>query len=279
LASLRLRPSSERLANFTEDKTPDLPCRFRNGAIKFSEFCRIGVKAEQPTWLIYGDSHAWSAYAAFDKWLKDTSQSAIFMFREACPPLTGIHLFLDPACFEFNNEMFQFLGKAPYIENVLLVSTWLQAREGLLGSSEFVASSSEESISLFKQRFLATVAELKRLGKRVVIWEPVPGTTRNTPEALATAYPNEDYRSLEFTTQQYLGRFDFFFEALAQSRGSIDATVSPSQALCGTGYCSATINKNPAYFDNGHLAASAYDFWAGILASSIPNMNLIKDRN
>jgi peptidoglycan/LPS O-acetylase OafA/YrhL len=274
----RYDPEVARLASFTKDRTPDLPCGFRNGTIKFNDFCRIGVKAGQPTWLIYGDSHAWAAYAAFDKWLKDTVQSGVFMFREACPPLTGIHLFLDPACFEFNGEMFHFLDKAPYIENVLLVSTWLQAREGLLGPSESVPSSSEESISLFKQRFLATIAELKRLGKHVVIWEPVPGAIRNVPEALATAYPNEDHRSLEFTKQQYLARFDFFFEVLAQSRGSIDATVSPSQALCGTGYCSATINKNPAYFDSGHLTASTYDFWASILASSIPNKNSIKGR-
>jgi peptidoglycan/LPS O-acetylase OafA/YrhL len=273
----RYDPEVARLANFTNDRTPDLPCRFLNGTIKFNDFCRIGVKAEQPAWLIYGDSHAWAAYAAFDKWLKDTGQSGVFMFREACPPLTGIHLFHDSACFEFNDEMFRFLGKAPYIENVLLVSTWLQAREGLLGTSESVASSSEESMSLFKQRFLATAAELKKLGKHVVVWEPVPGAKRNTPEALATAYPNKDYRSLEFTKQQYLARFDFFFEALAQSKGSIDATVSPSQALCGTGYCSATINENPAYFDNGHIAASTYEFWASILASSIPNMDSTKE--
>jgi hypothetical protein len=147
---------------------------------------------------------------------------------------------------------------------------WLQPREGLLNTSEAVAGSSADSISLFKRQFLATVVELKNLGKYVVIWEPVPGTKRSAPEALAMAYSGRNVQSLEFTKEQYFGRFDFFFEALDQSKAFIDATVSPSRALCRTGSCSATIDGNPAYFDNSHITASAYEFWAEVLASSIP---------
>ncbi len=132
----RYDPQAVRLANFANDRTADLVCQFRKGTIDPSNFCRIGVKVGQPTWLIYGDSHAWAAYAAFDKWLMDRGQSGLFIFRQACPPIIGVHLFHDPGCFEFNEEIRSFLEKSPYIENVLLVSTWLQAREGLLSNSE-----------------------------------------------------------------------------------------------------------------------------------------------
>jgi peptidoglycan/LPS O-acetylase OafA/YrhL len=266
----RYDPKAVRLANFASDRTADLVCQFRKGTIDASSFCRIGVKVGQPIWLVYGDSHAWAAYAAFDKWLMDRGQSGLFIFRQACPPIIGVHLFHDPGCFEFNEEMQSFLAKTPFIKNVLLVSTWLQAREGLLSNSESIASSDNESISLFEQQFLATVVKLKQLGKHVVIWEPVPGTKRNAPFALAAAYP-KDSRSIEFTEEQYRARFDFFFEALDRSKRVIDATVSPSEALCSSGYCSATIDGNPAYFDNGHIASSNYVFWAGVLASSVPS--------
>ena len=265
----RYPPEAVRLAGFTNDKIGDLPCEFQKGKIDTASFCKIGLTAHAPTWLVYGDSHAWAAFAAFDKWLSNSGQSGLFIFRHSCPPLEGIHLVHDPGCFEFNNEVLGFLSKSQEIKNVLLVSTWLQAREGFLTTSENVVPSSTESIALFKRQFLATVTQLKKQGVRVVIWEPVPGAKRSVPQALAGAYPGKDGES-EFTTAQYLSNYDFFFDALLQARELVDATVSPSRALCGSGFCASTIGGNPAYFDNSHIAASTSDFWAGILTSSIP---------
>lgn len=266
----RYAPEAIKLAGFAADKTEELPCQFKAGKIDLASFCRIGAAATKPTWLIYGDSHAWAAYGAFDKWLNSTGQSAFFIFRHSCPPLQGIHLVHNGGCFEFNNGVIDFLSRSPEIKNTLLVSTWRQAREGFLTTSETITLPREESIALFKRQFPATVAHLKKMGLRVVIWEPVPGAKQNVPEALAKAYPNRPpHQSLEFTSQQYRSTFDFFFEALEQSRPQIDATLSPSKALCQTGSCSATIEGQPAYFDNNHLAASASEFWSRFLMISI----------
>ncbi|MEH2628594.1 peptidoglycan/LPS O-acetylase OafA/YrhL [Bradyrhizobium sp. AZCC 1719] len=267
----RYAPEAIKLAGFAADKTGELTCQFKTGKIDLANFCRIGAADTKPTWLIYGDSHAWAAYGAFDKWLSASGQSAFFIFRHSCPPLQGIHLVHNPGCFEFNNEVLDFLNRSPEIKNILLVSTWLQARGGFLTTSETMTLPRVESIALFKRQFLATVANLKQMGMRVVIWEPVPGAKQNVPEALAKAYPKRPLpQSLEFTSQQYQSTFDFFFEALEQSRPQIDATVSPSKVLCLTGSCSATIEGRPAYFDNSHLAASASEFWSRFLTISIP---------
>jgi len=266
----RFHPEAVRLANFAKDRTPDLRCQFHKGKIDIASFCRIGRAATAPTWLIYGDSHAWAAYAAFDKWLQGIGEAGLFIFRHSCPPLEGVHLVRSPECFEFNNEVLDFVDRSAEIRNVLLVSTWVQAREGLLTTSENLVLSKVESVALFKRQFRATVAQLKRHGLRVNIWEPVPGTRHSAPQALARSYPNNGQLSLEITKAQYLSNFDFFFDTLEQSKDLIEATVSPSAALCGTGICSATIDGDPAYFDNGHIAASTYNFWAEILAKSIP---------
>lgn len=258
-----------RLASFVNDKTQDLPCQFKRGTVDLSSFCKIGRTAKPPTWLIYGDSHAWAAYAAFDKWLARSEQSALFIFRPSCPPLLGIHRVHDPGCFEFNNQVLGFLNKAPEINNVLLVSTWLQAREGFLTTSEAVTLSGAESIALFKRQFIATISLLKKRGMGVVIWEPVPGARRSVPLALAHAYPDKNSKLLEITEDQYFSTFDYFFDSLNQGRDLIDATVSPAKALCRAGICSSRIGADPAYFDGGHITASASDFWAAVLASSI----------
>ncbi|KRR27867.1 hypothetical protein CQ14_08485 [Bradyrhizobium lablabi] len=266
----RYAPEAIKLAGFAADKTGELPCQFKSGKIDLASFCKIGAADTKPTWLIYGDSHAWAAYGAFDKWLNTRGESAFFIFRHSCPPLQGIHLVHNRGCFEFNNEVLEFLNRSPEIKNTLLVSTWLQAREGFLTTSETVSLPKEEAIALFKRQFPATVAHLRRMGLRVVIWEPLPGAKQSVPEALAKAYPNKPLtESLEFTSQQYRSKFDYFFDVLEQSEPSIEATVSPSRALCRTGSCSATIEGRPAYFDNSHLAASTSEFWSQLLTISV----------
>jgi hypothetical protein len=268
-APQRYPAEAVRLASFVNDKTQDLPCQFKRGTVDLSSFCKIGMTAKPPNWLIYGDSHAWAAYAAFDKWLTRSEQSALFIFRPSCPPLQGIHRVHDPGCFEFNNQVLGFLGRSPEIKNVLLVSTWLQAREGFLTTSETVTLSSAESIALFKRQFVATVRQLKKMGARIVIWEPVPGTKQSAPQALARAYPDRNSKFLEIKEDEYFSTFDYFFDSLDQSRTSIDATVSPTKVLCEAGICSSMIGADPAYFDGSHITASASDFWAAVLASSI----------
>jgi peptidoglycan/LPS O-acetylase OafA/YrhL len=265
----RFSPEAIRLASFADDKTGDLPCQFGNRKIGDASFCRIGTTEITPTWLIYGDSHAWAAYPAFDAWLKKRNQAGLFIFRQACPPLLGIHLLHDEKCFAFNSYVMDFLDASPAIANVMLVSTWIQAREAILSNSEAVALVQRESIALFKSQFVETLTHLKSRDKRIIIWEPLPGAKKNVPLSLAKAYPRKVDHALLFTKREYEMTFDYFFEALNDSRFLIEQTVSPSKSLCGSGNCSVTFDNRPLYFDNSHIAASSWEYWVRLLEDSV----------
>ena len=136
-----------RLANYVNDKTEPLEeCDFAGQPINSqTSFCQIGIADGNPTWLIYGDSHAWAAHAAFDKWLKLNSQAGLFIFRHSCPPLKGVHLFGDKdECFAFNREVTHFIESNTYLRNIVLVSTWRQAIEGRLSISSQILATKEE---------------------------------------------------------------------------------------------------------------------------------------
>lgn len=101
-----------RIMSYANDKTPTLTkCEFKDKTtLRNSDFCTIGTPGKEPDWLIYGDSHAWAGHDAFDKFLKLKGSAGLFMFRHACPPVNGIHLFKDKGkCLDFNKEISNFL--------------------------------------------------------------------------------------------------------------------------------------------------------------------------
>ena len=71
----RFPPEVARLAAFVNDRAPPLTeCEFGDRSTTLSP-CAIGAPGVSPIWLVYGDSHAWAAHAAFDQWLKSPPRS------------------------------------------------------------------------------------------------------------------------------------------------------------------------------------------------------------
>ncbi|WP_213773861.1 acyltransferase family protein [Bradyrhizobium sp. dw_78] len=254
------------LAAYTDDKTPPLTqCEFSHQSLNsITDLCMIGSNTA-PRWLIYGDSHAWAGYQAFDIWLKRTKQSAVFMFQHSCPPLRGVHLYHDQdRCFNFNEQIFNVLAKSPAISKVLLVSIWRQGKDGIATSKDIVPTQASASV-LFKEAFPKTVADLKALGKDVYIWEPLPGAREDVPIFMARAAMMHLNRELEFSRDEYLSDFSFFFDVLNSLRTQVSGRLSSSRALCGSGICMASLDGKPLYFDTNHPTASSAEFWADLL--------------
>lgn len=265
-----------RLASFVRDKTDDMPeCEFQGKPLADeSQFCRIGAKGVKPDWLIVGDSHAWAAHAAFDNWLADQGKAGLFMFRNACPPINGIHVFQDKGlCHAFNSAVTGFLEHSSSIQNVLLVSTWRQAIEGRISTRSDLRLPKDESVRLFEASFSKTLQHLHQKGKNIYIWEPVPGARREVPLALAKAAIGHSFKDMEKTRSEYLLEFEFFFQSLERQRPFIVQSFSPSQVLCGSGKCKVTVNGNPLYYDNAHVTKSSADFWASMLKEQFRQKN------
>ncbi len=259
-----------RMASYTNDKTPLLTeCQFRGKAnLVEQDFCQLGVSGVEPKWLIYGDSHAWAAYSVFNEWLTERNQSGLFIFQHSCPPVIGVHLFRDKGnCFRFNKGVAEFLKKRPDLENLFLVSIWRQAIGARLTSSSDTLFTRQESVKLFEEKFVSTIEFYSGLGKKVFIWEPVPGAKRKVPLSLARDALTGKSSEIRFRREAYLADYDFFFRALKKVSHLIELSFSPSKALCGDGYCDVVVEGRPVYFDTNHITKSMAKFWVDQLSS------------
>jgi peptidoglycan/LPS O-acetylase OafA/YrhL len=257
-----------RLASFVNDRTdPLIECESIPQSIESAKMsCRLGVSGEKATWLIYGDSHAWAAQAAFDKWLKLKGESGLLVFHHACPPVIGIHFIFDTkgSCFQFNQSAARFIESNPGIINIVLVSTWKWPTEGLLNAAG-TPLTKKDSLQFFTDSFLRTIEHLYGLGRHVYVWEPVPGGRKSVPLALADAALRHRPANIEFDLAEYLSDNRLFFDALSKSRSWIQGTYSPAHTLCSTGRCIVERDGIPLYFDNAHVTKSSVDVWVKVL--------------
>ena len=268
----RFPPEVVRLASYVDDKPEPLTeCEYLSRSeIVALDTCHLGAAMTNPTWLIYGDSHAWAAHAAFDRWLRKKNQAGLLVFRHACPPLTGLH-FTDTGdgCFEFNQAVNRFIVSHPGFLHIVLVSTWKWPVDGGLISASHALLTPRESIQLFTDRFMQTIEHLHSLNLEVYVWEPVPGARENVPFGLARAAWLHKPSNLEIDLGKYRSDNYLFFDALSKSRRWITASYSPSKLLCGTGTCAVEQDGKPLYSDNGHITNSTADIWVQVLQSGL----------
>ncbi|MBR0995459.1 acyltransferase [Bradyrhizobium japonicum] len=256
------------LAAFAADRPPPMPeCEHQNGTLP-SAVCIIGSQSVVPTWLVYGDSHAWAARAAVELWLRRSGQSAFFMFQHSCPPIRGVHLYHDnDACFAFNESAFALLEREPNIKNVLLISIWRQPMKDLTISSD-VPPTPKTSQEIFARQIKASLENMVSMNKHVFIWEPIPTATSNVPQALARIAAGRFNPDTAISERRYRREFSFFFDAENANSALISGIFSPAKVLCHE-VCDIQIDGKPAFFDNNHIAASGAGFWADRLSEQI----------
>ena len=260
------------LASKVDDRPPTIDhCEYRQGSAAFAgDYCRVGDLSHEPEWFVYGDSHAWASYSIFDAWLKKNKKSAFFAFRNSCPPITGVYLFKGgDECYQFNQAVTQFVASSKQVNNVFLVSTWIQAKEGLLTPSANQFLGSQGSMQLFNKQFSETLSSYQNGGVNVYVWEPVPGALANVPRAMALQEMGRSNVKLERTLEEYRANYDFFFEALKQNQQRITKQFSPSLVLCEQNNCKVSLDGQPLYIDNNHIANSSAGFWVEALSQQI----------
>jgi peptidoglycan/LPS O-acetylase OafA/YrhL len=262
-------------ANQANERTPPLAaCEFKVGRLlNTGPECHIGVPGVTPTWMIYGDSHAWAGQPEFDAWLRLRGEAAVFGFCHSCPPLVDIHLPHDQgACAGFNAAVMDFLARSPQIRSVALVSTWLQAAEGILTGKPDELPTMAGSLAVFERQLGTTLDRLANLDKRVMMWDPVPGARGNVPQAMAraalkskSAEPN-----LRLALTEYRERYAFYDRAMARHADKVWFRFSPADVLCTSGSCNVVHGGQSLYFDNGHVSTGSAVLWARELFNRVP---------
>lgn len=269
----RFPPAAVRLVQFADDKVPALTeCQFEIGSRFDAGFgCVLGVTSQKPTWLIVGDSHAWAAHEALDRWLKLSGATAKFAFRHSCPPLQGISLVADKGvCAAFNDEIRSYLSHSDSIKHVLLISTWRQFIEGRITDRDtgHVVDVANDSAA-FKKIFYQNFSWLREHGKTSHLWEPLPGARASVPETLARDYVRGAPAEIRHSLADYQADYRFLFEAIRNESELIDCRYSPSKFLCASGWCDVVIDGVPLYFDNAHMSKSSWPKWLQVLQNPI----------
>lgn len=269
----RVPAEAARLEAFVNDRTPLLnACQFRQGwTLPPAVECRIGDPAAEPTWVVFGDSHAWAGSAAYSRWLSQKGEAGWLVFKHGCPPLLGVHMVSDHTdeCHNFNRDVYDWLARSPGLSGVLMVSTWLQASEGGLATSAGQDIDRTRSLTVFDRQLGASLERLKEARKQVWLWGPVPGAKAAVPHALALAAWRGSVADLAFTRVQHQQQFAFFYDTVARHRAQIDQVVVPGDVLCASGHCRvSTDDGSPLYFDNAHAAASPSEAWRQVIDGS-----------
>lgn len=257
------------LASHVTDTAPHIEqCNYKDKASYSAEdFCKIGTADKAPTWVVIGDSHARAIRPAFDLWLKKRGETGLFMYRHACVPLMGVDQFRsNGTCRRYNDNIYKYLLAQDHLENVVLISTWLQIPEGGLTPDAHVKLTPAESLALFRKQFPVTMQRLKAAGKKTFVWAPIPTAKGDVSKTLALADDFEQaQRDLEYTREEYTERFAFFFAETKTSSSSIHKVLSPADALCSSGRCRVYLEDRPVYSDAGHVTYSSSAYWAKIL--------------
>lgn len=266
----RLPAQAVKLERAMLDRSPPLDaCRYEpRRTWPPDRACRLGASDAEPSWVVFGDSHAWAGHASFDRWLAQRGESGWLVFNHECPPLSGVHLSGDQIdlCKRFNDATYAWIERSTQLNNVLLVSAWRQVEEGLLASSVTQAFDAERSRALFDQSFRASLLRLSTHGKRAHVWGPVPGARTDVPQSLARAAWRGNAADVRWTTAEHRAQFAFLYDAVQRERGLITSFVDSSLALCASGRCEVAHDGEPLYFDNAHVSASTAAHWAKVLA-------------
>jgi peptidoglycan/LPS O-acetylase OafA/YrhL len=234
--------------------------------------CPIGQKGGEPSFVLWGDSHALVLQTAVDISASQHGATGLQVFQMGCAPLAGVGRMHYPTCISFNDFLLTELPAHPKIRTVILAARWSMAADGRHYKTEpgqfaqlFEGSQRDTSAGnrrLFEAGLTRTVRQLLALGRRVVLVEPIPEIGYDVPASYVAAWK----RGRDLTSIIAPSRAEYdernqvvqtLFEALSKEPGV--QIVRVADRLCGTGICRVLDpdSGQVLYLDDNHLSVVA----------------------
>lgn len=216
-----------------------------------------------PKMLVWGDSHAMHLVPG----LKDAEGGIGQATRSACGPFLGIAPFLDvsavysrdaaKACIKFNDSVAKYLATDTSIEVVVLAAALSLYRPHVLlmdrDGNERPATAAEVANAA-----MATAAEVRKLGKRLVIVGSPPWGAFNigacTERVSAGLLSLGAFADCRVSVERYKASSapEIALLATISEQARIPA-VRLSDFLCRNQSCETMIEGGPLYLDDAHL--------------------------
>ncbi len=238
--------------------------------------CVYGAMDVTPTWALWGDSHASSLVAPLGALAAQHGTALRFYGMSGCMGLPGAVASGRPeACEAFNQAVMAELRARAEITTIVLMSRHagyvlpllpshgLQdaARENLveatLNNPSHSLKTQAEKLAYFGTGLQSLLEELVGMGKRVVLFYPVPEPGRDVPSLLAmAALRGQDPAQITTPRQRHDTRvapITAALDALDPRRGEL-VRVRPDAVLCDDTACHTYMDGKALYYDDHHLS-------------------------
>ncbi len=244
--------------------------------------CTLGLSAS-PTFLLWGDSHAAALAPGIDSAALRTHAAGYQAHKSGCPPLVGVEVrwtsFPNLAsCAAFNQDVLRYIGSRPALRTIILASRWAMFASGhgygvnadstiALSATYQIDAGSETAADLFRLGLDRTVRQLRALGRRVVLVDPIPEVGYEVPEALFIAQrTGRDVNDLIGPTpEQYRARNRIVLDVLNRFRGVHDVReIDVAQRMCTARRCTVSVSGRPLYQDDQHLSLDGSQYLSGL---------------
>lgn len=230
--------------------------------------CRIGAADMDPTFVLWGDSHAYAMASVVSDVARDSGWSGLFAGSGGCAPLLGVSRTARRAfpCEAFNDRVVDLIRRDQTLTTVILVSRWTLTADGRRylnesGADTFVRDSQSqeaglaENAAVFRRGMERTLAALRDAGKRIVVVGPVPEIGFDVPTTLARNLWFKRGFEIEPGREAFFTRQRLVLDTLQDlQRQSMFVLLQPHQVLCDTARCKTGSNDRPLYVDDNHLS-------------------------
>ncbi|HEY1632955.1 MAG TPA: acyltransferase family protein [Rhizomicrobium sp.] len=236
--------------------------------VRAGKLCRIGDVSREPSFILWGDSHAGSIIPAVDAVARKEHRSGLFAATDSCPPLLGVTRPDAWKCKAFNDAVIG-LALKPAIKDVILDARWAKNAEGtsygdeppgriLIYDAGGRGADAASTHDVFLRGLTRTVETLHVAKKKVILIGSAPEIGWAVPQVLAKLRLRGETRTLNLPLETHLARQRTVMQDFALMKITYGVEiVDPTDVLCDASYCRVMQGDAPLYRDEHHLSGTA----------------------
>lgn len=228
---------------------------------------RIGRYDAQPSFMVFGDSHASALASAFDNAADSLGISGFITGASGCTPLLGIYALRKDQeihnCNALNARVYDYV-RDHHIENLFLVARWSYYTDGDYYETKFShiglaaddIKSKERSREAFAYGVQKTAEDYEKIGTHIYVVDQVPQQLYTAEDAYINIIKTGGAQT---TLERYSVPKDKHLHLQAFSRSSLrnlskTPPINFDDSFCDDTVCRIGTLEASYYFDSDHLS-------------------------
>ena len=237
--------------------------RFRQHHLSY---CLESAPGAQPDIALLGDSAANQYFWALKEHYAKHGMNLLNLGRTACPVLRDVETTRHDrdSCVSISKHVLDEIVATPSIKTVILANRWSRDIAG--GLIHARRPTQRDPVAILREGLEATVAELLRAGKRVVILSatpelPYPATSciRARPFYFSDRTERDRCAIPRAAAEQQAATYRGMLSVVKERYPSL-TLVDPTNALCDAHWCYGKADEKLLYRDIHHLSSAGAEF-------------------